>query len=84
MKEDERALLAALCGTVRPGGSHDVHTTDPLPYETAERLGVHWKRAEGFYRKWTRKGWWNYGVSARTGWFTDAGLAALDGGEVGE
>ncbi len=27
--------------------------------------------------KWTRKGWWEYGVSLRTGWLTDAGYEAL-------
>lgn len=37
----------------------------------ADRLGMHWKREYYLLDKWTRKGWWNYGVSARGGWFED-------------
>ncbi len=41
-----------------------------LPDATAERLGIHPNRAYRLLEKWTAKGWWEYGVSMRCGWFT--------------
>ena len=35
------------------------------------------KRALRVLEKWTRKGWWDWGVSVRAGWLTDDGRAAL-------
>lgn len=37
----------------------------------AERLGMEWGRAESILEKWTRRGWWEWGVSIRSGWLTD-------------
>ena len=42
----------------------------------AEKLGMHWKRCNSLLLKWTDKRWWEYGVSVRTGWFTELGLEA--------
>ena len=44
-----------------------------LPMDAAERLGINANRAEYLYRKWSRKGWFDCGVSARTGWKTPEG-----------
>lgn len=35
---------------------------------------------KGYYylRKWDEKGWWDYGVSLRSGWFTPESPAALE------
>ncbi len=38
-----------------------------------ERMGVPPKRVAYWLDKWTDKGLWNYGVSARSGWVTDKG-----------
>ena len=37
----------------------------------AERLGMEWNRAEYILEKWSRRGWWEWGVSIRSGWLTD-------------
>jgi len=37
----------------------------------ADRLGIEWNRAEYLLEKWTRAGWWEWGVSLRSGWLTD-------------
>lgn len=38
----------------------------------AERLGIEWDRAAYLLEKWCRLGWWDWGVSLRSGWLTDA------------
>lgn len=38
---------------------------------------VPWKRLWRWLEKWDRKGWWNYGVSLRSGGFTAEGLARV-------
>lgn len=35
------------------------------------------KRQYYILDKWTRKGWWEYGVSLRSGWMTQEGIIAL-------
>lgn len=37
----------------------------------AERIGIEWNRAEDLLEKWYRAGWWEFGVSMRSGWLTD-------------
>ena len=37
----------------------------------AERIGLNENRAYYLLEKWTRQGWWEYGVSVRSGWLTD-------------
>ncbi len=47
----------------------------------------HWddltKQEYGYLEKWTNKGFWEYGVSVRSGWLTREGLEAFsrDDGE---
>lgn len=35
------------------------------------------RRLFGVLEKWADRNWWEYGVSVRTGWLTDAGRTAL-------
>lgn len=35
----------------------------------ARALGIPEKRAWALLKKWSDRGWWNYGVSLRGGWF---------------
>lgn len=44
---------------------------------TAEMIGLCWNRAEYLLHKWARAGWWEYGVSLRSGWLTDEAPAEL-------
>lgn len=69
MKPDEREFLDAL----RKRGPNKVK---PFAFEIAESLGMNYKRAQYLYLKWSERGWWDYGVSARTGWLTEAGMEA--------
>lgn len=45
------------------------------PYATdiSTELGIHPKRALYILRKWEGKGWWESGVSERSGFLTDKG-----------
>ena len=36
----------------------------------AVQHGFNEKQAMAWVDKWDRKGWWDYGVSLRSGWFT--------------
>lgn len=37
----------------------------------AERIGLNENRAYYLLEKWCRAGWWEFGVSMRSGWLTD-------------
>lgn len=62
MKPDERLLLLAVARL----GPHQ------FPFNVAGNM--HPKRLNYLLEKWTSKGWFDYGVSARTGWLTPLGL----------
>jgi len=68
MKQDEKLLLKALL---------EIPDDARYPYKFARdlglELGLHWKRTAYLCEKWTRKGWWEYGVSVDLGWFTPEG-----------
>lgn len=61
-KPDEIALYAAM----REAGPR----RGEFPEELGCRLGIHHKRTLGLLLKWSNEGWWDYCVSANTGWFT--------------
>jgi hypothetical protein len=67
MKADERRLLVELLKKRPKFGP-------PRADEIAAGIGIHPKRCQYLLEKWTSRGWWNYGVSARTGWFEQAGI----------
>ncbi len=71
MKPDEILLLKTLYKErPKPLPTNDSQFVDDI----GERLGMHTKRTLYLLDKWTDKGWWEYGVSLRTGWFTELGL----------
>jgi hypothetical protein len=69
-RPDEIALYARLRADGRCPGPNAV-------YEAFDALSIPEKR--GFYLldKWDAKGWWEYGVSLRCGWFTENAPEAL-------
>ena len=40
------------------------------PNDIAKKIDMPEKRCYYLLGKWTKKDWWEYGVSLRTGWFT--------------
>jgi hypothetical protein len=86
-KPDEIALYAALRERARIGVSPWAMPRCPgMEAVEAEiaRLGIHPKRAYGLIEKWTLRGWWEYGVSLRTGWFTREAPECLSDPSPGE
>lgn len=73
MKSDERELLRRLVEQTK-----DPNMISFMPFQIAELIGMHPKRLHYLCEKWIDKGWLECGVSARTGWLTDVGAAALD------
>lgn len=69
MKPDEKALAKAVLARA------DYCFVDVL----GETLGIHRKRTLGILTKWSRRDWWDYGVSLRSGWLTDTGKQELEG-----
>ena len=45
-------------------------------------LGLNEKQAYSWMDKWSRKGWWDYGVTLRSGWFTAVSPMRLEPPEV--
>lgn len=79
-KPDEIALYDALRERAR-NGRNDLPRS-PGTYalgEEAERLGIPYKRAHALMEKWCRAGWWEYGVTVRSGWFTREAPGTLRG-----
>lgn len=63
MRLDEMKLLAAVAA-------------GEWPRDAGYRLGIHHKRVWYLCRKWSKKKWYDWGVSCDLGWITDAGRAA--------
>lgn len=72
MKKDERELLIELARIQFKQRRSD---SDAFATDVGRRLGMHWKRTNYILEKWTCRDLWDYGVSTRTGWLTEAGLA---------
>jgi len=68
MKPDDRALLLAVYDR-QPG---------EFVRDIATRSGIHPKRVAAILDKWTRAGWYDYGVSLDLGWLTPAGKEAAE------
>jgi hypothetical protein len=43
----------------------------------AVAIGMNEKRLHAILDKWVSKGWWNYGVTLRSGWLTDSAPGEL-------
>lgn len=70
-KPDEVALFNAL----RDSAAANEESPNRLPLEFADaigaKLGISSKRVHFLLYKWSDRGWWNYGVTARSGWLED-------------
>lgn len=71
MKPDEVALYAAIRAIGRQPARSAIEAA-------SVKLGVALKRTDYLLGKWDRKGWWDFGTSLWSGWFTDDAPAALD------
>ena len=49
----------------------------PFADKVGADLGMHEKRVYGLLNKWTDRGWWEFGVTMRSGWFTPEAPAEL-------
>lgn len=64
MKDKEKQLLKRL-----------LKLCDYKPYKPNKAFKFSDDKQNMHYlEKWTSKGWWEYGVSLRTGWFTPEGI----------
>lgn len=78
MKPDERQLLRRLA-ELQPGYGKRRPPEWAFATDVGVALGMAEKRAAYVLDKWAGKGWWEYGVSLRTGWLTPEGFAAARG-----
>lgn len=69
-KPDEVALYNALRLLTGGEAHYGIARSGRFADEVARDLGIPEKRATFLLDKWSDRGWWDYGVSARTGWFT--------------
>ena len=82
MKEDERKFLDELkcvVGSPYIPGSRPARMAEFIyPRDVINRPGfyMHHKRAWEILSKWTRKDWYEYGVTLDLGWMTEKGMAA--------
>jgi hypothetical protein len=67
-KADEITFYAALHDL--HGGPYNANKYRVFADEVAVFLGLHPNRAHSLLLKWTHRGYWEYGVSPRGGWFT--------------
>lgn len=79
MRPDERALLTEFAAR---GGKPSLGPHVSLRATGAD-LGMHPKRVAYLAQKWSRKGWYDYGVSVDMGWLEPAGfvVARLEQGD---
>lgn len=73
VKPDEMALRAAVLADRKS----QPHTSGTFLDELAQGLGIPDSRSYYIGSKWTDKGWWDYGVSLRSGWLTPKGIEAM-------
>lgn len=73
-KPDEIALFRRAAAI--HGGPYHSHKSVPFIDAIGEELGIHPKRSEALASKWTARDLWDYGVTTRSGWFTEKGIAA--------
>jgi hypothetical protein len=74
MKDDERRLLLAVAG-LRPSWPFQPIPVDRRmwPRDIIPTIGIHCKRCWYLLKKWSRKGWYDYGVTVDLGWLTEKG-----------
>lgn len=73
MKEDEQRLLIDIYNRCHNGYTkQEGISVKELVQE--EGFYMHHKRTWSLLEKWSRKGWYEYGVSVRVGWLTPEGI----------
>jgi len=79
VKDDERRLLAEFQRLTKVWVGAGSPCTTEMPYmrKLVADLGLNEKRADFILEKWTRRGWYEYGVSPFAGWLSDEGLAVV-------
>lgn len=75
-KPDEIAFYAEL-RVVHQGAYKNGQCWVPFADAIGEQLGMHEKRVYSLLNKWTDRDWWEFGVSMRSGWFTESAPEAL-------
>ena len=68
MKPQELAFYKAVWDAHQHRDPHE----HKYPGDIAKELDIPEKRAHYWLEKWIRKGWFECGVSVRTGWLTDS------------
>ncbi len=76
MKPNEQLLLSKLAAA--HGGPYNPNRADAVD-RIAHRHGINEKRALYLCEKWEARGWWEYGISIRSGWFTPEGYEYAKG-----
>ena len=61
IKPDEQQLRTLVL-------ARGMNTVEPFVRDLAASIGMHPKRTLSLCLKWSRQGWYNYGVSADLGW----------------
>ena len=64
MKEKELNFLKEM---IKLTGNESYVSGKAIPFSDDKQLMY-------YLQKWSDMGWWDYGVSLRTGWFTDWGI----------
>lgn len=77
MKPDELVLLKEAFKQHGGAAYRDVDHKPPFFDEIAQGFGICDKRSYYILTKWDDKGWWDSGVSLRSGWFTPEGVVAI-------
>lgn len=73
----ERALFNLLRQERDTWQKRHVEDDRPLADHWFEKAGIPPKRGYAILEKWSRKGWWDSGVTIRAGWFTDKAPKSL-------
>lgn len=54
-----------------------IYTSKNFPRDIYERLGINYKRACYILEKWSKKGWYDWGVSIDMGWLENDKLKEI-------
>jgi len=71
VKDDSNRLMQF--AAAHHGGPHKPAKDVPFLDAISAKLGIGEERAEEICDEWYDNDWWDFGVSMRSGWFTDKG-----------
>lgn len=75
MKLDEVAFFLRVAVQHSSHGLMDTEPQCPRDIINEPGFPINYKRAWFLLGKWTRKGWYDYGVTLDLGWMTEKGMA---------